>query len=250
MALFTDGAATNTEDLRSHDTQVLSVANVENIDITRKLQVAQEELSVELAEMLARLTTLGSYVTSPALGQVVATPALRLWHIYRTLEMIYADAFNSQLNDRYAGKRDEYHEMARWAREEVIRMGLGLAGNPVAQAGIPVVTAAAGGLPDGTYYVSVAWTNTAGEEGASSVQAVIATSSSSFTVRTTAPSTVAGYNVYCGTGAGSMTRQNQSVLPPGLSWTQPDTLSTSGAPAGNGQAPTYWMPVPRFIQRG
>ena len=42
--------------------------------------------------------------------QVVVTPPLKLWHTFRTLEMVYGDAYNSQLNDRYAGKRDEFHE--------------------------------------------------------------------------------------------------------------------------------------------
>ena len=41
---------------------------------------------------------------------VVVTPALKLWHTYRALEMVYGDAYNSQLNDRYAGKRDQFHE--------------------------------------------------------------------------------------------------------------------------------------------
>jgi hypothetical protein len=114
MALFTDGAITSIEDLRGHDTQLLNVATVEGIDVTRKLALAQEELWVEVAGMLGRLNA------PPAIRQVVVTPPLKLWHIFRTLEMVYADAYNSQLNDRYGGRRDEYHEKAKWAYNKVL----------------------------------------------------------------------------------------------------------------------------------
>ncbi len=48
-------------------------------------------------------------------GRVVVTPPLKLWHMFLSLEMVYRDAYNSQLNDRYAGKRDEFHGMVKWA---------------------------------------------------------------------------------------------------------------------------------------
>ena len=53
MALFTDGAFTSIEDLRGHDTQLLNVATVEGIDVTRKLALAQEELGIEVEGLLA-----------------------------------------------------------------------------------------------------------------------------------------------------------------------------------------------------
>lgn len=49
MALFTDGAFTSIEELKGHDTQLLNVATTEGIDVTRKLALAQEELSVEVS---------------------------------------------------------------------------------------------------------------------------------------------------------------------------------------------------------
>ncbi len=52
MALFTDGAVASIEDLTGHDTQLLNVATVEDIDVTRKLALAQEGISVELAGLL------------------------------------------------------------------------------------------------------------------------------------------------------------------------------------------------------
>src|ERR1039458_7808778 len=97
---------------------------------------------------------------------------------------------------------------------------------------------------------AVAWTNAAGEEGASSVPATITVSGSSFSVQTTTPANVKGWNVYCGTSATTMTVQNPAILAPGQTWVQPNTLSTTGRLAGSGQTPTYRLPVPRTIQRG
>jgi hypothetical protein len=249
MALFTDGAVTGMEDLRGHDSQILNVATVEGIDVTRKLALAHEELRIEVSALLYQLRT-PMAILPPAIQQVVMTPPLKLWHIFRTLEMVYGDAYNSQLNDRYAGRRDEYHEKVKWAYNQVIQGGLGMVTDPMEQAATPVVQATAGGLADGTYYVAAAWTNAAGEEGASSAPAMIQVSGSSLEVQTTAPAKVKGWNVYCGTSPAAMTIQNPAILAPGQTWVQPDTMSSTGRPAGNGQMPTYRLPVPRMIQRG
>ncbi len=165
MALFTDGAVTSIEDLRGHDSQLLNVATVEGIDVTRKLALAHEEVWVEVAGMLGRLRLAGQISAPPAIEQVVMTSPLKLWHIFRTLEMVYGDAYNSQLNDRYGGKRDEYHERVKWAYNQAIQNGLGMAADPVKQAATPVVRVSAGGLTDGAYYVAIAWSNAASEEG-------------------------------------------------------------------------------------
>ena len=249
MALFTDCAVTSIEDLRGHDTQLLNVATVESIDVTRKLALAHEELSIEVTGMLGRLKQAGQ-LSAPTVEQVVMTPPLKLWHVFRTLEMVYGDAYNSQLNDRYGGKRDEYHERVKWAYNQAILSGLGIATDPVKQAATPVVRASAGGLTDGAYYVAIAWTNAASEEGASSVPAMIQVSGSSFAAETSAPPKVTGWNVYSGTSLATMTIQNPQILAPGQTWLQPDTLSTTGRRAGSGQAPSYWATVPRTIQRG
>ena len=104
MALFTDGEVSTIEDLRGYDTQLLDVANIEGIDVTRKLQLAQDEISVELATLLARAAR---FTVPLDPGRVVVTTPLKLWHTFLALELVYRDAYGSQLNDRYAGKRDE-----------------------------------------------------------------------------------------------------------------------------------------------
>jgi len=243
MALFTDGAISSIEELAGHDSQLLTVANVEGIDVSRKLVLAQEELAVEVTGLLGR------HAAPPALEQVVVTPAIKLWHAYRTLELVYRDAFHSQLNDRYGSKRDEFRTLAQWAYNHVIQSGLGIAADPVHRAAAPEVVPAAGSLDDGTYYVSVAWTNGSGDEGACSTPTEIRTSGGSFAVRTTAPAGVHGWNVYCGSDTASMTLQNAAPLAPDATWTQP-ALSVNGRMAGTGQEPGYRLPVPRMLQRG
>ena len=262
MALFIDGPASSMEDLAAQDSQLLDVASVEGIDVTQKLALAQDELTLELNTLLTRLSYVDQLfwlAPQPNIGSVVVTPALKLWHTFRSLKMVYSDAYNSQLNDRYAGKRDQFHERAKWAYETLIQTGVGVVTVPVPRAATPVVVAAPGPapgtpLPDGTYYVTIAWVNSAGEEGACAVPATITTSGSSLLVRPAGtgvapPRTAAGWNVYVGAGPDSLALENGSPIAIGQTWLQPATLA-SGRPPGPGQRPNYLKPVPRVIQRG
>src|SRR5258708_38819686 len=56
MALFTDGPISSIEDLRGHDTQIVEIASVEGIDVTKKLALAQEEVAIDLMALLGKLT--------------------------------------------------------------------------------------------------------------------------------------------------------------------------------------------------
>lgn len=254
MALFTDGPVSGIEDLAAQDSQLLEVANIEAIDVTRKLALAQDELGVELSMLLARLSFVDQpfwLSPKPNLGSVVVTPPLKLWHTYRALEMVYKDAYNSQLNDRYAGKRDQFRLMAQWASEKLIQIGIGVAPKPVPQAATPEVLPIPGALPDGTYYVTVAWVNDAGEEGASAVPAVVTIAGSTLEVRPGAPLGCAvGWSVYIGGAPESMVQQNGSPIGTGQTWQQPEALATAGRAPSAGQEPTYLKPIPRVIQRG
>jgi hypothetical protein len=247
------------EDLTAQDSQLLDVASVEAIDVTQKLALAQDELALELNALLTRLSYVDQLfwlAPQPNLGSVVVTPALKLWHAFRSLEMVYSDAYFSQLNDRYAGKRDQFHLRAGWAYETLVAAGIGVASVPVPRAAIPAVTAAAAPspgtpLPDGTYYATVAWVNAAGEEGACAIPATIATSGSSLLVQPAGapPKTAAGWNVYVGIGPDSMALQNGSPIAIGQTWLQPVALAPGRSP-GPGQSPSFLKPVPRVIQRG
>jgi len=259
MALFTDGPVSSIPDLTARDSQLLTVASVEGIDVTQKLALAQDELALELGTLLTRLSYVGQLFwvpPQPNIGSVVVTPALKLWHTLRTLELVYSDAYNSQLNDRYGGKRDQFHEMATWAYDKLVDTGIGIASFPLAQAAVPqVVTAQAPPpgieLPDGTYYVTMAWTNSQGEEGACAELTAITTSASTFAVLPgTAPPNATGWNLYIGTTPGNLSLENGSPIAPGVTWLQPGTLTPGGRAPGSGQSPSYVKPVPRMIQRG
>lgn len=254
MALFTDGPVSSIEDLTAQDSQLLDVASTEGLDVTRKLALAQEDVGVELTVLLSRLSFADQAIwlpSQPNLGTVVVTPALKRWHTFVTLELVYRDAYNNQLNDRYAGKRDQYHQMAQWASEKLIQTGVGLVLQPVPRASTPQVTGVPGALADGTYFVSTAWVNASGEEGASAVTAAVTIAASTLQVQPgPAPENAVNWNVYIGTEEGTMVRQNGSPIGTGEMWRQDGVLATAGCTPGTGQAPTYLKPLPRVIQRG
>jgi hypothetical protein len=254
MALFTDGPISGIEDLTAQDSQLLNVASVEGIDTTQKMALAQEEVAMELIGVMRRFGYSDHLIwltPQPELDMVVVTPPLKLWHTARALELFYTDAYNSQLNDRYAGKRDRFHDLAKWAYSKLIEIGVGIAGRPMERAAIPALTPFPGVLPDGLYYVTVAWVNQAGEEGAPAMAASIATDSSTFLVDAGAPPAAAsGWNVYVGAAPDAMYRQNASPIATGQTWQQPAALIQTGLLPGKGQKPTYLQPLPRILQRG
>ena len=254
MALFTDGLVSSIEDLTAQDSQLLDVASTEGIDVGQKLELAQEDAGVELTVLLSKLSFADQpfwMAPLPTLGNVVVTPALKRWHTYLALEMVYRDAYNSQLNDRYAGKRDQFHQMAQWACEKLVQTGVGLTSRPVPRAGKPQVTAIPGELEDGTYYVTMAWVSTSGEEGASATPAAITIAASALQIQPgPPPDNATGWNVYVGCEAESMTLQNQSPMDAGEMWQQTKPLATAGRAPGTGQGPAYLKPLPRVIQRG
>ena len=256
MALFTDGPPASIDDLSAQDSQLLTVANVEGIDVTQKLLLAWDELGAELYSELSLYGTRSGcwQPPRPHVDTVVVTLPLRLWHAFRALEMVYEDAYNSQLNDRYAGKRDRFHDRAGYAREWLFDAGVGIAAVPVARAAKATVNAAPPpGLPlaDGTYYVTTAWVNCNGEEGASGDPVDLTIASSTLAVQAGAqPANGIEWNVYAGPDPNGMTLQNTSPLAIGQTWIQPSPLTTGGRGPGSGQKETFLRVIPRVIRRG
>jgi hypothetical protein len=254
MPLFTDGPISYLEDLTAQDSQLLNVASVEGIDTTQKMALAQEEVAMDLIGVLRQFgyaDQLFWLAPQPKLDMVVVTPPLKLWHTARALELFYTDAYNSQLNDRYAGKRNQFHDLAKWAYSKLIEIGVGIAGTPMERAATPALTPFPGALPDGLYYVTATWVNRAGEEGAPATPASIATTSSTFLVETgTPPTAAAGWNIYVGASPDTMYRQNGAPIATGQTWQQPAMLIQTGSLPGRGQKPTYLQPLPRILRRG
>jgi hypothetical protein len=255
MALFTDGTISTLEDLAAHDSSVLEVANTEGLDLTKKLELAKTELGIELSSMLPRLAPYDrqySGTTARDLGSVTVTPALRLWHTFHTLELAYRDAFHNQLNDRYRERRDEYHELTKWAAEKLLQTGIGLVADPVARAMPPAIEAVNGSLAPALYFVTMCWVNGSGEEGASAtVQGVTAAQGTGFAVRPgLAPGNAKGWNVFVGTASEEMRRQNPNLLSTRAEWMQTTAPAVDGPLPGDGQETAFLRPGPRIIQRG
>src|SRR5438067_2391420 len=158
--LFTDSPAIAPEDLADHETAILYTASSEGINLTVKIRLARDEVGLEL---LAHFPQLG--LVNVALKNIVVTPALRLWLIFHTLEIVYRDAYHNQLNDRYKAKWDEYRDLSAFASGLLFQIGIGTVIDPIPQAQHPVLSLVTGGLTAAQYFVQVAWRNAAGDEG-------------------------------------------------------------------------------------
>ncbi|PWU04195.1 MAG: hypothetical protein C5B51_17240 [Terriglobia bacterium] len=254
MPLFTDGPISELDDLSAHDSQLLTVAASEGIDVTRKLALAQDEIRLELSTLFSNRSSLDQSFWAPSqlsLNSVAVTPALKFWHIYRALALVYGDLYSSQLNDRYGAKRDQFRQKAQWAYNKLLESGVGVVPDPIPQAATPAVTAITGNLPDGTYYITMAWLNSGGEEGACAVPAVITLSSNGIQVQPQAvPQNAAQWNVYVGDAPETMVLQNGAPVYFGQIWEQTAFLAGAGKKPGSGQEPSYYKPLPRVMQRG
>jgi hypothetical protein len=247
MALFTDGAISTIGELLGYESAVLEVAKTEGIDLTKKLTLAQEELSVELEALLARQED------TRTLDYVVVTEALHKWHTFRTLGLVYRDAYNHQLNDRYLGKWQEYDRMADWAHRALLDTGLGMTSAPVPRAEQPEVsTTAAMGAAAATYFVEITWVTPAGDEGAPSEITALTTAAGSVPLLRAVdpPASGLGWNVYAGTSPAELTLQNKAPLGANQAWTAPGAGLVKGRPVGNGQAADSFLRIRGVFNRG
>src|SRR5262245_46892427 len=158
--LFTDNPPIRISDLADHETAILETASIEGINFTTKVGLARDEVGLQLESQFPQLG-----LVNIALKNVVVTPALRLWLIFHTLEIVYRDAFHNQLNDRYKAKWDEYKNLSTFASGLLFRIGVGTVVNPIRQAVHPRLSLVAGALAPAKYFVQVGWRNANGEEG-------------------------------------------------------------------------------------
>jgi hypothetical protein len=171
-----------------------------------------------------------------------------------TLSLIYRDAYFTQLVDRYQLKWDEYARLARFAREQFLAAGAGIVNDPLPKAAmpelgsVPATTEQAGG----TFYASITWVNSAGQESSPSdaSSAGVAAGNLLTVAVTEAPANVIGFNVYAGTQLDSLQQQNQIPLPAAGVFTFIPGTSMDGKLAGEGQRPDYIRPLVRTILRG
>lgn len=139
MALFTDQSVSEVADLISYEANLPEVSSAEGIDLETKIRLAQTEVSTHLEAVSSRpgnvyyargagWQSTGAEVNLSRfeLRQVVVTPPLKLWHTFQTLAIIYRDAYNRKVNDKYLPKWKEYKELANWASDLLFQTGIGL----------------------------------------------------------------------------------------------------------------------------
>ncbi|MDP9114789.1 MAG: hypothetical protein M3O20_14065, partial [Acidobacteriota bacterium] len=237
MALLTDGSPNDTEGLREVESAILDVARVEGIDLNVKLCLATEEISEDVLDMLLGHTPApfpmgGEQRRRLGVADVVVSPQMKRWQALHTLAVVYRDAYNNQLNDRYRAKWDEYRDLARAARERTYGFGIGLVAAPIPRPGIPVLGMGAGTSGGALYYAQVSWVSASGQEGSASYPTNFQTSdNSALTVAAgNTPAVAVGWNVYVGLTASAVMLQNNAPLAIGAMF----TLGGSGVAGGRG----------------
>jgi hypothetical protein len=252
--LFTDNPAIAIEDLADYETAILGTAQTEAINLTVKIGLAINEIGLQLQ---SRFTPLGVNGIFPlprlTLSNIVVTPPLRLWLLFHTLELVYRDAYFSQLNDRYQAKWNEYKDLSTSAAALLFQIGVGTVANPILQAVHPKLSLVAGSLAPAKYFIEVSWMNVTGQEGGpSETTALDVTAGNTLQVQALSPpANAVSWNVYAGVQPGALSLQNTASLNPSASWTAPNAgLSTTGQPPGTGQPPAYLQPQARILLRG
>lgn len=255
MALLTDGNPNDDDALRVYESEIFSLANVENINLNVKLRLATEEISFDVLNILLdhapTTDPIGTVRRARGASDVVVTPQMRRWHAL-TLAIVYRDAYNNQLNDRYQVKWDEYRGLAREARDQTLHYGIGLVATPVPRAVAPSFSVAAGPIVSTTYYVRVSWLSASGQEGIPSRVTTYQTPDGSLLVvgAISPPPIATSWNMYAGLSEMDCTLQNSTPIPVGQPFTMPATGLVVGVPAGYGQSPDTWIMGGRTLLRG
>ena len=213
MPLITDGIINTTEELAAYENGILDLASTEAIDISQKMILAQDDIALQIALFLA-----GQGSEDPkahlrrvmGCADVVATTPLKRWHALKSVALIYQDAFNNQLNDRYRAKWTTYEGLAQASGNRYLESGVGIVANPVPKAPAPICSTSISAPASDPYYVRVSWINNYGQEGAASDAAVV-----SAAVPVEAPSAPAGisaWNIYAGMDPTEVFLQNAAPL--------------------------------------
>jgi hypothetical protein len=254
--LLTDGNPNDTLALTIYETEILNVAATESIDLEQKLTLATIEISQDVLDILLDHTRtvdpLPNARRTRGVSDVVVSPQMKRWHALHTLALVYRDAFNNQLNDRYQVKWREYELLTQDGRAKTLKFGIGTVSNPVPQAAAPVVGSVSGNGAGGTFYVRVSWISAMGQEGAPSVpSAITVAAGNDLTVQAVGqPTLAAGFNVYVGTEICPVTLQNSTPLALGATFTMPGSGLISGAPAGSGQSADVYITGGPLLRRG
>jgi hypothetical protein len=254
MALFNDGPLSFTLDLQTTENGILNVASTEGIDLAGKMALAQSTIANELVLFLLRRSTIRDFEwnvrRTRGTCDVVVTQPLKQWHVLKSLAMVYRDAYNNQLNDRYLNKWNEYEKLAKGSQETYLQIGVGLVADPLPKPAGPFLSAISGPGTEATYYISVTWVNAASQESAPSDVTNVASLDGQQVIiaMANAPANAVGWNAYAGQAPDGLGLQNDAPIEIGASYAL-SALQVGLAP-GNGQPPTWFFVDHRVIERG
>ena len=250
--LFTDAILSTVADLADYESEIQNMASTEVINLDTKLRLAQSELGIELLATSV-LPDTNRVRNAFTLDQVVVTDALKLWHVFHTLSIVFRDAYNRKLNDKYLPKWNEYRDLAKTTAGQYLTIGVALVLQPLPAPGEPTLTGVAGGsLPATNYFARTTWVNSAGQEsGPSQAVATVLPDGQLLVIETPAPpSQAVGWYPYLSSVSGQEQRQAGAPLDLSASWTMPVDGSVSGPSLPSGQPPDMIRTVPRTLQRG
>lgn len=253
MALLTDPILITARDLLRHENDLLETADRERVEIESKIALALDEVraetEMELDKMLRSGT--GSSGAGVSLQNVVATPSLIRWLLYRTLWLFYFASYGNQLNERYKAKLEHYRQALESAKAEFLERGIGVSHNPLPMPESLQSHLAAGALAPGSYCFAGTWTNAAGQESALGIlsSAQLTSPGGLALAPREAPANATGWNVYVGPNADELRRQNAVPLSINQTWVQSNSI-INGARAGAGQLPDRYLQPQRIFQRG
>jgi hypothetical protein len=255
MALLADGPPSTIDDLTAQDSFLLAVVGIEGINVTNKLSLAYNEVQIELTAILGREASIYAPVLGEAsldIANMAVTPALKLWHTHRSLELVYRDAYFNQLTDRYQGKWAEFQRLAIVARTLFIDTGAGLVIDPLPQPAAPIITFEAAAQAGGIAYFSITLVNAESEESSPStvVQTIIPEGNAAVIEPNATPSNAVGWNLYAGVSPSALSLQNTVPNATGsiFQFVLPGVMG--GASPGTGQSPNVTRDLPRRIMRG
>ncbi len=254
MALITDSGLIEIRDLLPYENDLLETADKERVDIETKIHLAADEVRAHLESEINRAgnDTTGTGVNGYGLGNVVLTDSLRWWLHCHALHLFYLEAYGHQLNERFKAKQAHYAKRAANARQTYLERGVGVVSQPLPRPAIPTVGEVAGVLPAGNYYVAIAWVSSGGRQSALSALTTFSTNgSSTMTVSVSGvPVTAAGWHIYVGESAESLTRQTVLPIAPGQIWVMTQPWNPAGEPWGGTQVPDVYLQPQRVFLRG